>query len=288
MHTQKPKVMDFLKFLVSKTFFRHLGLAVAIAVVALLIVLVWMKIYTHHGKTIAVPNLTGLTVEEVDDVVSSRKLNFAVIDSVYANDMPRGTVVKQNPTPNSRVKVRRKIFVTMNAVNPEKVMMPDLVSLSNRQAILALENAGLTVGEISYKPDFAVNSVLQQNLNGSVIEKGTLVEKGTPIDLVLGMGLSNETTTVPNLVGMALDSAKTVITGRFLNFGLATYDASVENEEDSLAAFVYRQNPEYDGYSGVYKGAEVFVWMTIDSTLLPVADTLDTPEIGNGAYETDF
>jgi beta-lactam-binding protein with PASTA domain len=280
--------MDFLKFLVSKTFFRHLGLAVAIAVMALLIVLVWMKIYTHHGKTIAVPNLTGLTVEEVDDVVSSRKLNFVVIDSVYANDMPRGTVVKQNPTPNSRVKVRRKIFVTMNAVNPEKVMMPELVSLSNRQAILALENAGLTVGEISYEPDFAVNSVLQQKLNGSVIEKGTLVEKGTPIDLVLGMGLSNETTTVPNLIGMALDSAKTVITGKFLNFGLATYDASVENGEDSLAAFVYRQNPEYDGYSGVYKGAEVFVWMTVDSTLLPVADTLDIPEIGNGAYETDF
>ena len=280
--------MDFLKFLVSKTFLRHVGLAVAIAVMILLIVLVWMKIYTHHGKTIAVPNLTGLTAEEVDDVVSSRKLNFVVIDSVYANDMPRGTVVKQNPKPNSKVKVRRKIFVTMNAINPEKVSMPNLVSLSNRQAILALENAGLEVGQISYRPDFAVNSVLQQNLNGSVIEEGTMVEKGTTIDLVLGMGLSNETTTVPSLVGMDLDSAKTVITGKFLNFGLATFDGSVENEEDSLAAFVYRQNPEYNGYSSVYKGAEVFVWMTIDSTLLPIADTLETEEIADGAYETDF
>lgn len=280
--------MDFLKFLVSKTFLRHVGLAVAIAVMILLIVLVWMKIYTHHGKTIAVPNLTGLTVEEVDDVVSSRKLNFVVIDSVYANEMPRGTVVKQNPKPNSKVKVRRKIFVTMNAINPEKVSMPNLVSLSNRQAILALENAGLDVGEISYRPDFAVNSVLQQKLNGSVIKGGTMVEKGTTIDLVLGMGLSNETTTVPNLIGMDLDSAKTVVTGKFLNFGLATYDGSVENEEDSLAAFVFRQNPEYDGYSSVYKGEEVFVWMTIDSTLLPVADTLETEEITDGAYETDF
>lgn len=280
--------MDFFKFLVSKTFLRHLGLAAAIAVVVLMVVLLWMKIYTHHGKTIAVPNLTGLTVEEVNDVVTSRKLNFVVIDSVFADDMPRGTVVKQNPKPNSQVKVKRKIFVTMNAVNPEKVVMPYLVSLSNRQAILALENAGLEVGEISYKPDFAVNSVLQQNLNGSVIEEGTLVEKGTPIDLVLGMGLSNETTTVPNLVGMDLDSAKTVITGRFLNFGLATFDATVENEEDSLAAFVYRQNPDYDGYSSINKGSEVFVWMTLDSTLLPVTETLETEEIGDGAYESDF
>ena len=288
MHTQKTKVMDFLKFLVSKTFLRHLGLAVAFALVILMGVLVWLKIYTHHGKTIAVPNLTGLTVEEVEDVVTSRKLNYVVIDSVYASDMPRGTVVKQNPKPASRVKVKRKIFVTMNAVNPEKGMMPNLVSLSDRQAILALENAGLNVGEISYKPDFAVNSVLQQNLNGSVIEEGTLVEKGTAIDLVLGMGLSNETTTVPNLAGMALDSAKTAITGKFLNFGLATFDGSVTNEEDSLAAFVYRQNPEYDGFSSVKKGTEVFVWMTLDSTLLPANDTLETDEIADGAYETDF
>lgn len=280
--------MDFFKFLVSKTFLRHLGLAAAIAVVLLMLILLWMKIYTHHGKTIAVPNLTGLTVDEVEDVVTSRKLNFVVIDSVFADDMPRGTVVKQNPKPNSKVKVKRKIFVTMNAVNPEKVIMPNLVSLSNRQAILALENAGLAVGEISYKPDFAVNSVLQQNLNGSVIEEGTLVEKGTPIDLVLGMGLSNETTTVPDLVGLDLDSAKVVITGRFLNFGLATFDGSVENEEDSLAAFVYRQNPEYDGYSSINKGSEVFVWMTTDSTLLPVAETLETEEIRDGAYESDF
>lgn len=280
--------MDFFKFLVSKTFLRHLGLAAAIAVVLLMLILLWMKIYTHHGKTIAVPNLTGLTVDEVEDVVTSRKLNFVVIDSVFADDMPRGTVVKQNPKPNSKVKVKRKIFVTMNAVNPEKVMMPNLVSLSNRQAILALENAGLAVGEISYKPDFAVNSVLQQNLNGSVIEEGTLVEKGTPIDLVLGMGLSNETTTVPDLVGLDLDSAKVVITGRFLNFGLATFDGSVENEEDSLAAFVYRQNPEYDGYSSINKGSEVFVWMTTDSTLLPVVETLETEEIRDGAYESDF
>ncbi len=268
--------MDFFRFLISKTFLRHLLLAVAIAVVILLITLVWLKIYTHHGQAISVPNLTGLTLDEADDVVSSRKLNIEVLDSIYANDMPRGTVVKQNPAPSSKVKVRRRIFVTMNAVNPEKASMPNLVSLSDRQAILALENAGLELGEISYKPDFAVNSVLQQKLNGSVIEEGTMVEKGSRIDLVLGMGLSNETTTVPDLEGLDLAAAKAAISDRFLNFGLATYDQSVQNEEDSLHAWVYRQNPDYDGFTRINKGMEVFVWMTVDSTLLPVTDTIST------------
>lgn len=268
--------MDFFRFLISKTFLRHLLLAVAIAVIILLVTLVWLKIYTHHGQAISVPNLTGLTLDEADDVVSSRKLNIEVLDSIYANDMPRGTVVKQNPAPSSKVKVRRRIFVTMNAVNPEKASMPNLVSLSDRQAILALENAGLQLGEISYKPDFAVNSVLQQKLNGSVIEEGTMIEKGSRIDLVLGMGLSNETTTVPDLEGLDLAAAKAAISDRFLNFGLATYDQSVQNEEDSLLAWVYRQNPDYDGFTRINKGMEVFVWMTVDSTLLPVTDTIST------------
>jgi eukaryotic-like serine/threonine-protein kinase len=268
--------MDFLRFLISKAFLRHLLLAVAITVIILLVTLVWLKIYTHHGQAISVPNLTGLTLDEADDVVSSRKLNIEVLDSIYANDMPRGTVVKQNPAPSSKVKVRRRIFVTMNAVNPEKASMPNLVSLSDRQAILALENAGLELGEISYKPDFAANSVLQQKLNGSVIKEGTMIEKGSRIDLVLGMGLSNETTTVPDLEGLDLATAKAAISDRFLNFGLATYDQSVQNEEDSLLAWVYRQNPDYDGFSRINKGMEVFVWMTVDSTLLPVTDTIST------------
>lgn len=280
--------MDFLRFLISKTFLKHLLLAVAISIVLLLIVLVWLKIYTHHGQRISVPNLTGLTVNEVGDVVSSRKLNYRVIDSIYASDMPRGTVVKQNPKPNSKVKVRRKIFITMNAVNPEKVSMPNLVTLSDRQAILALENAGLHVGEISYKPDFAVNSVLQQNYNGSVIEEGTMIEKGTRIDLVLGMGLSNEKTDIPDLQGLNLEEARNAITGEFLNFGLATYDESVLTAEDSSTAWVFRQNPEYDGISRVNKGMEMFIWLTVDSTLLPVQDTLQTEPNAAIENEIDF
>lgn len=266
--------MGFFRFLISKLFLKHLLLVVSISVIILLAILLWLKIYTHHGQKISVPNLTGLTIDEVEDVVKSRKLNYHIIDSTYANDMPKGTVIKQKPKPNSKVKVRRKIFVTMNAINPEKVVMPSLVSLSDRQAILALENAGLKLGEISYKPDYAINSVLQQLYNGSVINPGTIIEKGAEIDLVLGMGLSNETTSIPDLEGLNLNEAKTQITEKYLNFGVATFDESVLNEEDSLRAWVIKQYPVYDEFRNVNKGTEVFIWLTADSTLLPMADTL--------------
>jgi hypothetical protein len=266
--------MDFLRFLISKQFFRHLGLAAAITLVLLLSILLWLRIYTHHGQAILVPDLGGLTVDEVDDVTSSRNLRFEIVDSVFSSEMPRGTVIKQNPRASSRVKKDRKIFLTMNAVNPELVSMPRLVGLSIRQARLALQNAGLILGDIKYRPDYAINNVLQQMHADSVINEGTEIRKGEVIDLVLGMGLSNETTRVPDLVGLGLEEARKIITDYYLNIGAVTYDENMISYEDSASAFIWRQYPEFDEFRRLNMGLEVDIWLTVDSTLLPVTDTL--------------
>ena len=100
--------MDFFRFLLTKKFLRHLGLAAAISFILLLGTMLWLKIYTHHGKTIVVPDLAGLTLDEVGDVTTSRHLRFEVIDSVFSTEMPRGTVIKQNPNASSRVKKNRR------------------------------------------------------------------------------------------------------------------------------------------------------------------------------------
>ncbi len=265
--------MDFFRFLLTKKFLRHLGLAVAISLVLLLGTLLWLKIYTHHGNTIVVPDLAGLTVDEVDDVTSSRRLRFEVVDSVFSTEMPRGTVIKQNPNARSRVKKNRKIFLTMNAVNPEMVSMPQLIGLSFRQAKLALQNAGLIQGTIQYKPDFAKNNVLQQKYNDSVINEGTVITKGAVIDLVLGMGLSSKTTRVPDLVGLGLEEASAIISDYFLNLGALTYDLSFEEAEDSAGAFIWRQYPDFDEFKRLNMGMEMDIWLTLDSTRMPQADS---------------
>ncbi len=265
--------MDFIRFLGTKKFLRHLGLAVALAIIMVLGTMVWLKIYTHHGQAITVPNLAGLTEDEVDDVTSSRRLRFEIVDSVFSTEMPRGTVLKQNPLANSRVKKNRKIFLTMNAVNLEMVSMPRMVGLSIRQARLALQNAGLILGEIEYRPDFAINNVLQQMHNDSVIIEGTEIIKGAVIDLVLGMGLSKETTRVPDLVGVLLEEATEMIADNYLNVGAITYDESMEDAEDSAQAFIWRQYPEFEEFKRMNMGMEVDIWLTVDSTLLPVPDS---------------
>ncbi len=266
--------MDFLRFLTTKLFLRHLGLAAAIAILLLIGTLGWLRIYTHHGQSITVPNLAGLTVEEVEDVTSSRRLRFEVVDSVFSMEMPRGTVLKQNPEADSRVKKNRRIFLTMNALNLETVPMPKLVGLSIRQARLALQNAGLVLGDIEYRPDYAINNVLQQMHHDTVINEGTEITKGAVINLVLGMGLSQETTRVPDLVGVSLIAAVDMIADYYLNIGAITYDQSIENAKDSAQAFIWRQYPEFDEFRRLNMGMEVDIWLTVDSTLLPVPDSI--------------
>jgi beta-lactam-binding protein with PASTA domain len=266
--------MDFFRFLLTKKFLRHLGLAAAISLVMLLGTLLWLKVYTHHGKTIVVPDLAGLTLDEVEDVTSSRRLRFEVVDSIFSTEMPRGTVIKQNPNAASRVKKNRKIFLTMNAVNLEMVSMPQLIGLSFRQARLALQNAGLIQGTIKYKPDFAKNNVLQQMYKDTVINEGTIITKGAVVDLVLGMGLSSKTTRLPDLLGLGLDEASAIISDYFLNLGAVTYDPSFEEAEDSSGAFIWRQYPDFDEFKRLNMGMEVDIWLTLDSTRMPMADSI--------------
>ena len=168
--------------------------------------------------------LRGLTVEEVSDVITSRDLRFEIVDSVYSQEMPRGTVIKQNPTASSIVKKNRRIFLTMNAVNPEMISMPRLVGLSIRQARLALQNAGLVLGDIQYRPDYAINNVLQQMHADSVISEGTSIRKGDVIDLVLGMGLEfkNHPGTRSDWTWTPMQQQE-IITDYFLNTGAVTY-----------------------------------------------------------------
>ncbi len=82
--------MDFLKFLISKLFWKNLALAVLIIFVAFVFMFIFLRIYTRHGQALSVPNLRGLSIEEAKEVLTRKKLTLQIIDSVYNNIVPRG------------------------------------------------------------------------------------------------------------------------------------------------------------------------------------------------------
>jgi beta-lactam-binding protein with PASTA domain len=197
-----------------------------------------------------------------------------VIDSIYTTAGPRGCIAEQNPKPGFKVKKWRNVVLTINAFHPEMVAVPNLIDLPKRQAMALIESAGLEIGVLKYKPDLSIDVVIDQLYNGKNIHAGDSIQKGSIIDLVLGKGLSNQRTPVPELTGLQLAPAKEKILGASLNLGAFTYDSSIVHQEDSANAFVYKQNPEFREDADLQLGSAVYIWLTVDSANLPVDSTL--------------
>ena len=265
--------MSLKEFIKSKVFLRQLGLAVVIGVGLIIVLIIWLNIYTRHGQSRPVPEVRGLTLAEARQTALKNRMRFTVIDSVYTGFVPRGCIAEQMPLPGQRVKKGHMIKVTINAFNPEMVAVPDLVGLPRRQALSLIETAGLLPGQLNYVPDLSVDFVLKQTIHGREMTPGDSVQKGMVIDLVLGKGLSSQRTMIPRLAGLTLERARNEILGSSLNLGAYVFDATVADRTDSLVAFVYKQNPEYFPEASVQLGSAVYIWLTTDTLKLQVDTT---------------
>jgi beta-lactam-binding protein with PASTA domain len=271
--------MSVKEFLKSRLFWKQVGLALAIGVAIILILIIWLNIYTRHGQSRSTPDVRGLSISEAKEVAKKNKMRFQIIDSVYTAFVPRGCIAEQMPMPGHRVKKGRMIKATINAFNPEMVAVPDLVGLPRRQALAVIETAGLQVGQLNYVPDLTVDFVLRQTLHGRDVAPGDSVQKGMIIDLVLGRGLSSRRTSIPRLAGCTLEQARNEILSSSLNLGAYVYDATVRDTDDSLNAFVYKQNPEYHLDATVQLGSAVYIWLTTDTLRIqPDTTDVDIPE----------
>lgn len=274
--------MSLKNFIFSKVFLKNLALAAVILVGLLMILLIWLNFYTRHGQSRTVPNLIGLTLEQTIKELRKSRIRFQIADSVYTSAVPRGCIAEQNPGPGFRVKKWRNIVLTINAYNPEMVAMPNLVNLPKRQALALIESSGLETGTLRYIPDISIDVVINQLYNGREIPEGDSLQKGSIIDLVLGKGLSNQRTAVPDLIGLTLEPAINKILGASLNLGTYIYDNTILNKEDSLKAMVYKQNPEFKADASLQLGYPIYLWLTVDSAKLQndstrvVYDTIPT------------
>jgi beta-lactam-binding protein with PASTA domain len=231
---------------------------IVLIAIAIFVLNNWLDSYTHHGESITVPDLRGLTELRLKHFIEDKHLRYKIVDSLYENGKAAGTVIEQDPAPDSKVKEDRTIYLTINASKPPKVKMPNLIDVSFRQAEAILQTYGLQVGKTTYRPDLARNAVLSQLYNGSKIEQGTEIYKGSTIDLVLGDGLGNSIVNVPNLLGLVKNEVLFVLKGSALNIGTITFDDGVKNQE---TAKVYRQSPEAGAGTTIKQGEAIDIWL---------------------------
>jgi beta-lactam-binding protein with PASTA domain len=163
----------------------------ALAIIAVLgyLFMHWLTFTTDHGHEIAVPNLSKLTEEQVEDKLDELDLDYVLLDSVdFRGDYPAFTVVEQDPLPGTKVKVGRKVYIKINASGYSSVKLPDLIDKTYREAVPTLKAIGLEEGTITYEPSLGKDMVLAMRYKGRNLKPGERVMKSSKIDLVLGDG----------------------------------------------------------------------------------------------------
>jgi beta-lactam-binding protein with PASTA domain len=187
--TNKNNFMSLRKYLTSRVFLVQILIALAIIVALGYAFMYWLTFTTDHGHEIAVPNLSKLTEEQVEEKLDEIDLDYVLLDSVdYRVDFPQYSVVEQDPTPGTMVKVGRKIYIKINTSGFSSVRIPDLVNKSYREAVPTLKALGLEEGEITYVPNLGKDMVLEMRFKGRNLKSGDRVLKSSKIDLVLGDG----------------------------------------------------------------------------------------------------
>lgn len=174
-----------------------------------------MPLYTRHNAGISVPDVRGLLVEDAEDVLVDRGLDVRRVVSQYVPSFRRNAVVEQDPKPNAVVKPGRRVYLRVNSGSVPMVVVPTLYDLSIRQARNSLLAEKLTMGAVlrDSMPSPYRNTVTRQDP-----APGDSVAVGTAIDIWISSGLGSNVTKVPEVVGVPLPEAETMLRAARLQF----------------------------------------------------------------------
>lgn len=259
-----------------------LGINILLAIVVVVIILVsliaYLKSYTQHGVEVEVSNVRGLAKEDAEAVLDQQGLRLVVIDSTYSEKVPFGTIVEQDPMPDSHAKLGRAVYVTVNASGKRQIPMPNLQDMSYRQAETTLRGLGLIVDTIyDYEPSAFRDLILDVKAHGQSVQPGEKIAVGTKVRLVVGFGRGTEEVEVPSIIGMSPVDARRVLLSHRLTVGAVTCDEAVE--EDGTPLFVYQQIPAAG--EKLIEGETVALKLTMDPEKAATGTLSNEPEEDN-------
>ena len=178
------------KFLSPSKIWFHILLAIVITIVLIVVSLIGLRLFTHHGQEVDMPDFIG---QNSDDLISNgvnENFVFVINDYVFDKSMQEGRVLKQNPEPGEKVKEGRKVYLTVASSTPPTIKMIALKDVSLRQAEIMLKAAGLELDNVIYKASRYEGVVLEQLYKGRSIAPGTELHIGDKISLVVGRDIN--------------------------------------------------------------------------------------------------
>lgn len=223
--------MGFLAFIKKNLFLKNLILAICFFVIFIAFTQIVLNCSTRHGQAFDVPDFNNMTLDEAKIAAKEARLKLEINDSLYLPSRTGGVILEQNPSPGSKVKSGRRVFLTINAFNPKMAQIPYVTGYSLRQAKNNLEVAGFEIEKLIYQDNIAVDNVLEEQYRGQRITANSNIQAptGSGITLIVGRGRSESDhyTKVPNVTGFTLKDAKSRLWEQGLNIGTIARDEGV-------------------------------------------------------------
>jgi len=152
---------------------------------------------TSSSSMAPVPAVENIPVENAEILLSLFDLNMVIKDEIYHSEIPEGFIIEQTPESGKSIPVGSDIEVTVSK-GPEvtHILVPNLIGLSQEEALQVLEDYGITQGNISreYSNFFKENFIISQDP-----EFNEKIESDESVNLIVSRG--EEIILIPNIIG---------------------------------------------------------------------------------------
>lgn len=179
---------SFVSKFLSNIYVKNVLMMIAAGLVLVIIVLIFLNIYTKHDESIIVPAVKGLQVEDAEGILRAANLHYEVVDSIFTTGGVPGSITEQTPKEQSKVKEGRTIFLTIQAKGIQMVAIPELKDYSRRQAEAQLNSLGFDKIIINEVPSAYAGIVISVSYKGQTLSPNQKIPKGSTLRMTVGAG----------------------------------------------------------------------------------------------------
>jgi serine/threonine-protein kinase len=173
------------------------------------------------------PKVVGKTFEDASAILQKTGFVAQQGESRYHKSIPANIVLQQDPPAGSRQKRGTSVVLALSA-GQKTAEVPVTSNMSQQQARIAIENTGLTMGNVSEQ--------LSDSPRGLVISSspppGTRMDLPGNVDIVLSKGPA--TIQVPDLYGRSVGEARSMIEQLGLRIAGISRDTSSLQPENTI------------------------------------------------------
>jgi beta-lactam-binding protein with PASTA domain len=184
------------------------------------------EVLPDDGK---VPTVVGLPFDDAVAALGKAGFNGVRGETRYHRTVAKDVILQQDPPAGSLQKRGTDIMLAVSG-GQRSATVPDVAGLSQQQARLAVENAGLQFGPVTERAS--------DQPRGAVIGSSPAAGETVPLPAVVRVAISEGPATLqlPDLTGRTLSDARSTLEQLGLHLGVVSHDTSSFQPENTVLA----------------------------------------------------